>query len=46
MLEGYFLVFCIYSDSHWRNSVTYDLAVFTSYLRGGCEEEKHNARES
>ena len=32
--------------SHWRNSVIYDFAVFTSYLRGGCEEKKHNARDS
>ena len=36
-LEGCYLVCRIYSDSRW-NSVIYDLVVFTSYLRGGCEE--------
>ena len=46
MLEGYFLVSCIYPVSHWRNSGIYDLTAFTSYLPGGSEEKMHNARDS
>ena len=33
MLEGKFLVCRIYSDSRWRNSVIYDLVVFTVVVR-------------